>query len=288
MKTRILCALLLIATSIHVNCARSEQPQSRTGQSKTELQVVRLGKWLFGRTRNFQLWIIGSEAELRQLAELCEQHRATLQQKWSNGVQPAWTPLCDVVVYPRTADFVHALGPGARGSSGVSSIDMDQGRILKRKIEIRGDATNWQREVLPHELTHVVLADLFSTQRIPPWADEGVAMLAESDQRLALRRNDLNRALQRGQFLHVRQVFGASEATPGVQRSAFYSESVSLAAFLMRRGGSQKLIEFVRTAQRDGYERAARTCYGFASLSQLEQQWYADMVRNTDVVAAGP
>jgi hypothetical protein len=54
---------------------------------------------------------------------------------------------------------------------------------------------------------------------------------------------------------------------------------VSLAAFLIRRGGSQKLDDFVHAAQRQGYEPAARKYYGFTNLNQLEMQWYAEMQR---------
>ena len=37
---------------------------------------------------------------------------------------------------------------------------------------------------LPHEVTHVILADLFPQQQIPRWADEGMAVLTEPREKI--------------------------------------------------------------------------------------------------------
>ena len=44
---------------------------------------------------------------------------------------------------------------------------------------LRADHPQLLTAILPHEVTHVVLADLFTLQQIPRWADEGMAVLAE-------------------------------------------------------------------------------------------------------------
>jgi hypothetical protein len=270
--------LVLIGAS---TCSKSSRAETKNvaavREPKVEVQVSHSDRWTVARTRNFRVCLVGAETEATKLAENCEELRTRLQRRWSGSTQSDWSPVCNIIVYPRTAEFVRALGPGARGSSGASTIDFD--RVSVRRIEIRGDADRWQREVLPHELTHVVLADLFTTQRIPPWADEGIAMLTESEHRLAQRRNDLNNAVQRGSYIGVRQVLEMQDPPQNGQRGAFYAESVSLAAFLMRRGGATKLVEFIHAAQREGYERAARIHYGFTSLNQLEMHWYAEMQR---------
>ena len=47
------------------------------------------------------------------------------------------------------------------------------------RTNLRADHPQVLTAILPHEVTHVVLADLFTTQQIPRWADEGMAVLAE-------------------------------------------------------------------------------------------------------------
>ena len=37
----------------------------------------------------------------------------------------------------------------------------------------------WQTAALPHELTHVILADCFVGRLVPRWIDEGAALLAD-------------------------------------------------------------------------------------------------------------
>ena len=276
LKLLVLSGIVFSASSGRAETHRADSAARRPAVA---VEISRSGTWVGGRTSSFQVWMIAPEADVRSIAELCEQHRAALQKKWTSSPQPGWNPRCEIVVFPTRSDFVRKLGPQAQGSSGATTIDVNRGRIGARRIDIRGDAVDWQREVLPHELTHVVLADEFSKQRISPWADEGIAMLAESGHRLAQRRLDLEQAVQRGTFIDVRQVFAAQDGPQLTQRSAFYAESVSLAAFLIRRGSSKKLIEFVHSAQTDGYEAAARHHYGFDSLDQLETQWYGEMLR---------
>ena len=276
LKLLVLSGIVCGASSGRAATRRAEAAAQRPAVA---VEISRSGTWVGGRTSSFQVWMIAPEAEVRSIAELCEQHRAALQKKWTSSPQPGWNPRCEIVVYPTRTDFLRKLGPQAQGSSGATTIDVDQGQIRSRRIEIRGDAVDWQREVLPHELTHVVLADEFPKQRIPPWADEGIAILAESGHRLAQRRLDLEHAVQRGTFIDVQQVLAVEDGPQLTQRDAFYAESVSLAAFLIRRGGSKKLIEFVHSAQSDGYQQAVKQHYGFTSLDQLETHWYAELWR---------
>jgi hypothetical protein len=279
MVLRLLKLLVLSGIAFGGSSGRAETHRADGAAQGSAVEISRSGTWIGGRTSSFQVWMIAPEADVRRVAELCEQHRVAFQKKWTTAPRSDWNPRCEIVVYPTRTDFLRKLGPQANGSSGATTIDMDRGNIRARHIDIRGDAGDWQREVLPHELTHVVLADEFPQQRIPPWTDEGIAMLAESGHRLAQRRLDLEHAVQRGSFIDVRQVFALQDGPQFTQRNAFYAESVSLAAFLIRRGGSKKLIEFVHSAQAEGYERAAKRHYRFSSLDQLETQWYGEMLR---------
>ena len=56
---------------------------------------------------------------------------------------------------------------------------MNAGKIISRRVNLRTDHPTLVQAVLPHEITHVILADFFTEQQIPRWADEGLAVLAE-------------------------------------------------------------------------------------------------------------
>ena len=48
---------------------------------------------------------------------------------------------------------------------------------------------------LPHELTHLILADRFSPRQVPRWSDEGMAVLADPAEKQRLHLRDLRQAL---------------------------------------------------------------------------------------------
>ncbi len=132
-------------------------------------------------TPNFRIFWCGAEGELRALAERCEQLAAASKETWLGKARSTvWMPQCDVVVHSDVAEYVECLGSGSEQTSGCATIRLEEGRVVVRRIDLRADGLDWKSETLPHELTHVVLADRFCRAQIPPWADEGIAMLAES------------------------------------------------------------------------------------------------------------
>src|SRR5262249_50675662 len=62
------------------------------------------------------------------------------------------------------------------------------------------------KAILPHEVPHVVLADLFPQQQIPRWADEGMAVLAEPASEQSLRAADLDQPLRASRLFKVRDL----------------------------------------------------------------------------------
>ena len=80
-------------------------------------------------------------------------------------------------------------------SPGFSTMGMNGGRIIARRVNLRADHPTLLPAVLPHEITHVILADLFPTQQIPRWADEGMAVLSEPADEQQRRAADLDEPL---------------------------------------------------------------------------------------------
>ncbi len=123
-------------------------------------------------------------------------------------------------------------------------------RIAARRIDLRGDDGERASSALAHELSHVILADYFGRRSLPRWADEGVAVLADSTNKQARHHADLQDAITGNKVL----TFGflaALESPPSTDRVAvFYGQSASLARFLAHRKTPHDFLSFVAISQR--------------------------------------
>lgn len=224
-------------------------------------------------TPNFRVHCCTTPERLRELAESCERLKARTQTMWLGETSTSWQPRCEVVVHATVGTYCRTLGPGSERTSGCSTVRLDKGRVAERRIDLRSDAEGWLSETLPHELTHVVLADRFTDRRIPAWADEGIAMLAESPDKLQRRLNELRGVVTAGRTLALRQLVSLENGPTSESRAAFYGQSVTLAGLLLERGTPQQLIQYVEAGQRDGHDKALRDVYGVESWSVLESEW---------------
>lgn len=233
------------------------------------------GQCFIAETPNFQIHCCTPAERLRKLATTCEQLKARVQTMWLVETSPSgnWQPRCEVVVHSTVGAYSRTLGPGSERTSGCSTVRLHQGRVAERRIDLRSDAEGWLSDTLPHELTHVVLADRFTERRIPAWADEGIAMLAESPDKLQRRLNELRGLVVTGRSLSVRQLLSLEHGPASAERAAFYGQSVTLAGLLLERGTPQQLLQFVEAGRKDGYEIALRDVYGITSWSTLESDW---------------
>jgi hypothetical protein len=238
------------------------------------------GRCLACETTNFRItWCIDAKA-LSELAAVCEQRRSKIAATWvPQTAESKWTPRCEIVVHPDVNAYTRCLGRGSEQTSGCSTLTLDQGRVVLRRIDLRADAADWRTDSLPHELTHIVLADEFSTNRIPPWADEGIAMLAESPEKLGRRCDALDSVSAVGRIRAIREIVKLNRRSPQIDPSAFYGQSVGLVAFLLEKGTPQQLLQFIARGQADGYERAMRDVYGVESWSELERGWRTTATR---------
>ena len=224
-------------------------------------------------TPNFRVHCCTTANRLRELAESCERLKARTQTMWLGENSANWQPRCEIVVHSTVGAYCRTLGPGSERTSGCSTVRLDQGRVAERRIDLRSDADGWHSESLPHELTHVVLADRFTDRRIPAWADEGIAMLAESPDKLQRRLNELRSLVATGHTLGLRQLVSLENGPTPAARAAFYGQSVTLTGLLLERGTPQQLIQFVEAGQRDGHDKALHDVYGVESWSALESEW---------------
>lgn len=228
------------------------------------------GRWLVQETPNFRIWLEQGSRETDDLARLCESLRDELHETWFGRVgETAWTPRCDIIVHRSAVGYCRCLGRGSEQSVGCATVQVDGERVVCRRIDLRTDAAGWREAALPHELTHVVLADRFAGRRVPRWADEGMGVLAESSAKQSLRARALRQASARGTVYRVGTLLSVTDFPPAEYRDAFYTQSANLVRFLIERGKPQQFIEFLERSLQSGYDRALRRVYGIDGVQEL-------------------
>ncbi|HEU5116398.1 MAG TPA: hypothetical protein VFT74_06925, partial [Isosphaeraceae bacterium] len=125
---------------------------------------------------------------------------------------------------------------------------------------------------LPHEVTHIVLAELFAEKQIPRWADEGMAVLAEPSDEQRVRAQDLSKPLTGGRIFAVEQLL-VMDYPDGQFWPLYYAQSISLTRFLVEASTPVRFVEFVKDAQRHGYDAALQRHYQMNGLEDLQTRW---------------
>lgn len=240
------------------------------------------GGWLVHQSENFQICSSSGHAALPKAAAEAEALRRDLSKRWlGSSEKTTWSPRCQIVLHRTAAGYLRAV-PGGSQSIGSSLVEMDGPRIVARRIDIRADRADWLDGALPHELTHVILADLFVDQPIARWADEGMAVLADipakQDQHLAA----FHDAFARHNSLRLVQLVGLQEY-PAVGQGVFYGQSVSLVRFLVEQGTPQQFTGFLRQAADSGYDAALRDSYRIDGIADLEDRWKKHVAAAADL-----
>ena len=232
-----------------------------------------MATWKVHETPNFR--IFHTDPRLAELAaEAAESVRAEQAKRWgSPALQKPWNPRCEIHLHPTGKAFAAATGQN-ESSPGFSTIESNGNRITTRRVLLRGDHPQLISAILPHEITHVVVADLFSDQQIPRWADEGIAVLSEPTAEQNLRAADLHDSFAAGQVFELRQLMSI-DTPDGKDWSLYYAQSVSLARFLVELGNPEQMIQFVRESGRKGIEPALREVYRIGGFAELEERWQA-------------
>jgi hypothetical protein len=190
-----------------------------------------------------------------------------------------------VVLHPSQESYLAAVGREAGGTSGSSVVDRLKGCIAKRRIDLRGDRTDYLTAALPHELTHVVLADHFAGQLLPRWADEGMAMLADTKAKQDLHSRDLHAALAGGTTVRLTELLPAGDYPSAQHWDVFYGQSLSVVEYLVSRKSPRVFVQFIDSARTGGYDRALQDCYGIHDMQELDRLWSAS-VKDTSVMLA--
>lgn len=237
-------------------------------------RTYRQGRWFVLETANFQVCCERSFTPATQVARHAETLRTLTRSKWlGEESEEAWNPRCQIVLHSDQPTYVAAVGRGSERTVGSSLVKVDKGRIISRRIDLVGGQTAFLSAALPHELTHVVLSERFKATPLPRWADEGIAILADSEAKQGRHFKDLREALAHGTAFHAAELLILDEYPRPDRFGVFYGQSASLTEFLVKRKSPQQFVKFIERTQVAGHETALQECYDIAGVADLDRQW---------------
>lgn len=195
-----------------------------------------------------------------QVGKWAEYYRKQKAIEWLNQEMPTWGRPC-----PLRVSVTH------NGSGGATEFAFDNGRILSISMHIEGTPDRLIASVLPHEITHTVLAFYFRTP-VPRWADEGGSVLSEDDRERAMHEQTVRQILQTpGRAIPLRRLFSLLQYPPDVM--VLYAEGYSVANFLVGQSSRQVFLHFIAQGMQGDWDAAVRTHYPYRSVQELEGAW---------------
>lgn len=126
--------------------------------------------------------------------------------------------------------------------------------------------------MLCHEVAHTVLATRYPhPNRLPPWAEEGIASRYDDDSLIAVREQTVATWLRTGS---IPMLAGLLEA-PSIASydDNYYAAAESLVNFLLTRGDKATVLRFAADGQRYGWHYAVKTHYALGSVGELQSEW---------------
>jgi len=230
--------------------------------------------WSVCETPNFRIFHKQAREHVERVARAAEAARSASARKWFGEVPPTWSRRCDLYLHATKEEYSQETKQPP-DCPGHSSLGMEGERCVSRRVDLHCDDLNMVYGVVPHEITHVVLAGRFGVQDLPRWADEGMAVMSEPRDRIEKHLRNLPQHRRDRQLFAVSDLMRYNEYPEGKYIGAFYAQSVSLVDFLCQQKGTQAFALFLRDGLRNGYEVALRQHYGFSSFQDLQQRWQA-------------
>ncbi|MBM4093624.1 MAG: hypothetical protein FJ276_30085 [Planctomycetes bacterium] len=202
----------------------------------------------------------------QEVCQAAERFRRDLAIEWLGHELPPWRDICPIQVTV-----------GRMGAGGATSFVFSNGEPRDWRMSIQGSRERILDSVLPHEITHMILATHIGCP-LPRWADEGAATSVEHGSERAKQEQLLLRFLTSDRGIAFNRLFAMKDYPADIM--PLYSQGYSLARFLIAQGGRQKYVQYVSDGTKgNNWTAATHKHYGFRSLSELQITWL-DWVRD--------
>jgi hypothetical protein len=217
------------------------------------------------RTQNF-LVTASNPTLAKKVGDQAEGYRKQLALYWLGRELPAWQDVCPIEVI---------AGPN-REANGVTNFVFMQGTVGRWQMRVEGTEERVLDSVLPHEITHTVLASHFAPmgKPVPRWADEGACTTVEH----IAERSKFDKLLIR--YLHSGQGFSFQDLYHIKDYPAdplpLYAQGYSVVSFLVAQGGPRKFVDYLQTGMStNDWAQATEKFYQYDGLGHLKKNWLA-------------
>jgi RNA polymerase sigma factor (sigma-70 family) len=225
------------------------------------------------RTANFVVYA-PTATLARVMAHEAEHHRKEQAKRWLGHELPAWEKPCPL-------NYTSAVGTSGGATTFTFGRKGGAPTLDTMEMELRGEFLKVLETALPHEVTHTVLASHLK-RPIPRWADEGIALQAESAESQADHDAKARDLLNAGRGIRLRVLFRMTEYPKDLL--ATYAQGHSVVRYLLLREIDSKsntpesrLLKFVDMGSADNtaesWDKAARAHFGFKTVDDLEEAW---------------
>jgi len=223
------------------------------------------------------------DAPTKELAkafgEYAEKYRQEKALDWLGYEMPRWPQRCPLKV---------KITLGQAGGATTFTFGSDgtkRSTVLSQEMSIFGEIKQLLNSVLPHEITHTVLAHHFG-QAVPRWADEGGSVLSENDEERFTHDVRCREILNQGRGFPLKHLFQMKEYPKDM--IVVYAQGYSVCQYLIDNGGRQKFLQFVGKGMKNdnkNWEEAIKM-YGYSSTDELQEAWIAALHKPPARVAA--
>ncbi len=223
------------------------------------------------RTPNFVIETT-TPRQAEEFGKTAERLRRELALAWLGKEMPRWAEPCRVTAQ---------VGPNL-GAGGATTFLFDHGEVFGWRMTIQGSHARILDSVLPHEITHMILASYFR-RPLPRWADEGAATTVEHTSERQRHRRMLVRFLHTQRGIAFNRMFAMTEYPKDVM--PLYAQGFSLCDFLIQQGGRRKFLAYLDEGMKgDRWSEATEHRYGYANLGALQDAWVGWVAKGFPVV----
>jgi hypothetical protein len=228
-------------------------------------------------TANFRVY-----APSKELAEkfgaMAEHYRKEKAVEWTGREMPAWPERCPLEV---------KINPKQSGGATTFTFGPSPG-VQQQEMKIFGNEKQLLYSVLPHEVTHTVLAHYFG-RAVPRWADEGGSVLSENEEEWFNHDIRCREILNSGRGMKLKSLFRMKDYPKDM--IIVYAQGYSICDFLIyqHKGGRQQFLKFVAQGMKsnnNNWEQAIQDHYGYDSVDQFEAAWLKWLEKPPQRVAA--
>ncbi len=239
---------------------------SRVGMRTAAMLLAIAGLWLPRtvqaadyRTQNFI--VMAPTPPLAQaVGEAAEKFRHDLAVYWLGSALPPWPTPCPIRVIA-----------GNMPAQGVTQYNREPVRDFQ--MEVVGTPERILDSVLPHEVSHTVLASYFG-RPLPRWADEGICTTVEHASERQKHEDMLREYLRNRRGIAMNRLFLMTEYPDDIL--PMYAQGYSVCQFLIAQKGPQQFVQFLGDYMaRPSWTDNVRKHYGYDSLSELQEYWLA-------------